>query len=48
MPVIVVLALWLGLFIGWTAAHHEVSAECQRLGAFYVSQKTFECKESKK
>lgn len=41
MPVIVVLAL----FIGWTTAHYVVSTECQKLGAFYVGQKTFECKE---
>lgn len=29
---------------GWIYAHETVSTECQRLGAFYVGDKTFECK----
>lgn len=29
---------------GWAAAHTTVATECERLGAFYVNEKTFECK----
>ena len=35
-------------FAGWTLgyvmAHNEVSRECERLGGFYVGQKTYSCK----
>ena len=34
-----------GGIIGHAQAHHEVATECQRLGAFYVGDKIFECKE---
>lgn len=35
------------VLFGWVLAHQTVSTECQRLGAFYVGDKTFECKEKK-
>ncbi|MDD5479677.1 hypothetical protein [Rhodoferax sp.] len=28
---------------GYIKAHGEVEAECERLGAFYVGDKTFKC-----
>ena len=28
---------------GWAFAHNEVSTECDRLGAFYVGNKTYTC-----
>ena len=27
----------------WAWAHHTVATECERLGAFYVNEKTFNC-----
>ena len=27
----------------WAWAHHKVATECERLGAFYVNEKTFNC-----
>jgi hypothetical protein len=27
----------------WKQAHHAVATECERLGAFYVNDKTFTC-----
>lgn len=40
-------AVGLLLALGWTLSQKSVSSECQRLGAFYVGDKTFECKEKK-
>lgn len=47
MPVVVmaIVSAGFGLILGWASAHHEVARECQRLGAFYVAEKVFECKE---
>ena len=28
----------------WAMAHSEVARECEKLGAFYVGDKVFECK----
>ena len=39
-----VCTLSAGAILGWSAAHTDVSQECQRLGGFYVGSKTFECK----
>jgi hypothetical protein len=33
--------------IGWVTAHSEVVTECERLGAFYVGDKTFKCERVK-
>lgn len=27
----------------WAWAHHTIATECERLGAFYVNEKTFTC-----
>ena len=27
----------------WVLAHNTVATECERLGAFYVNEKTFTC-----
>ena len=29
--------------VTWAWAHHTVATECERLGAFYVNEKTFTC-----
>lgn len=40
-----VLALILiSFFIGYGAAHTEVSIECKKLNAFYVGDVVYECK----
>ena len=33
--------------LGWVTAHNEVVTECERLGAFYVGDKTFKCERVK-
>jgi len=33
--------------LGWVTAHNEVVTECERLGAFYVGDKTFKCEVRK-
>ncbi len=33
--------------LGWVTAHNEVMTECERLGAFYVGDKTFKCEVRK-
>jgi hypothetical protein len=38
-----VAGLIIGSFSGWVIAHNTVSHECDRLGAFYVGDKTFWC-----
>lgn len=35
-------------FIGYQKAHHEVATECERLGGFYVGEKTYTCTVAKK
>ena len=32
---------------GYIKAHSEVSTECERLGAFYVGDKTYKCELKK-
>ena len=34
---------YVGWFLGFVMAHNEVARECERLGGFYVGQKTFVC-----
>lgn len=41
--VLALLALILGISIGWAHAHYTVADECERLGKFYVGNRTFEC-----
>lgn len=33
-----------GVLVGYAEAHSTVARECERLGAFYVGDKVFECK----
>ncbi len=33
--------------LGWAYAHETVATECERLGAFYVGDKTFKCERVK-
>lgn len=33
--------------LGWVTAHNEVMTECERLGTFYVGDKTFKCEVRK-
>ena len=35
----------IGVLLGYFYAHAEIRLECQRLGAFYVGNSVFECKE---
>lgn len=44
---IIGVALLLIFTLGWVAAHGEVVTECERLGAFYVGDKTFKCERVK-
>lgn len=37
------LAVILGVSIGWGWAHRTVAQECERLGSFYVGSKVFHC-----
>ena len=43
MTIAVVLLLFLTGLV-WAMAHSEVARECEKLGAFYVGDKVFECK----
>ena len=44
ISVVVAGSIFVGLQLGRYEARHQVATECERLGAFYVGQKTFECK----
>ena len=33
--------------MGYIKAHNEVATECERLGAFYVGDKTYKCELKK-
>jgi hypothetical protein len=35
----------IGWLIGWLVAHRCIARECERLGGFYVDNKTFKCIE---
>ena len=41
---ILILVIVIPTFIGWVFAHQPVAKECERLGAFYVGDKTYECR----
>ena len=40
-------ALALTLLLGFIKAHSDIALECERLGAFYVGEKTFACELKK-
>ena len=42
-----ILGLSLGGALGYTIAEADLANKCQRLGAFYVAEKTYECMEKK-
>lgn len=39
----ILLAVILGVSIGWGWAHRTIATECERLGSFYVGAKTYHC-----
>ena len=43
-----VIGLLVGCLGGWRLAHITVATECERLGSFFVDDKTFECKLKEK
>ena len=40
---IAAVVLFCACITTWAWAHHTVATECERLGAFYVNEKTFNC-----
>lgn len=45
--ILIAVSVWLLFAMVWDSAHVRVMHECQRIGAFYVGDKTFDCKERK-
>lgn len=46
-----VIVLVVAVFIGngiWASAHRTIATECERLGAFYVGDKVYQCQEKVK
>ena len=41
--IIALIVLICACLVTWVLAHHTVATECERLGAFYVNEKTFTC-----
>ena len=41
--IIAFIVLFCACITTWAWAHHTVATECERLGAFYVNEKTFSC-----
>lgn len=41
--IIALIVLICACFMTWEQAHHTVATKCERLGAFYVNDKTFTC-----
>lgn len=39
------IGIILGWGIGWYLAHATIAKECERLGGFYVDNKTYKCTE---
>ena len=40
----IVFAACMFVLFGWVTAHGTVATECQKLNAFYVGDKVFECR----
>jgi hypothetical protein len=38
-----IIAFVIGALVGWVVAHSVVATECEKLGSFYVGDKTFKC-----
>lgn len=45
--VLLVIALLIAYRLGYEVAHRVVAAECDRLGGFFVGDRTFQCMETK-
>ena len=48
MPALILLAavaIGFGYSLGIGSAHSEISRECDRLGAFYVRDRIYECQQ---
>lgn len=39
--IVFILGVFVGAAVGWIAAHHQIAAECERLGGFFVNKKTY-------
>lgn len=39
--IVFILGLFIGVTVGWVVAHHQIAAECERLGGFFVNKKTY-------
>lgn len=39
--IVFILGLFVGAVVGWIAAHHQIAAECERLGGFFVNKKIY-------
>lgn len=44
-PMLLVIGLVLGIWIGWIQAHNTIAKECRKLGWFYVGSSIFKCVE---
>jgi hypothetical protein len=44
----VLLALVVGMWMGWNVAHNTVAAECERLGSFFVGKTVYHCTKIEK
>jgi len=38
-----IFIFFIGSLIGWLSAHKTIATECERLGNFYVGNKTYHC-----
>jgi hypothetical protein len=39
----IVLAVLVGILIGWISAHTAIARECEMLGGFYVGDRVYAC-----
>lgn len=42
--ILCIAAFWLGYIAGCVQTHQVIADECDRLGGFYVGDKTYACK----
>lgn len=43
----VLLAVIIGVLLGWGIAHGLVASKCDKLGGFYVNDTVYECRQKK-
>ena len=41
---VIVIVTFCSVGLIWSSAHGTIAKECERLGAFYVGDKVYECK----